>query len=118
MCFHRNNSLFELFRLEEKGKRASSLNETVCLLGLRSNNQRTHTKHSCCGLTTDISQVIQSIVIEGNDERLFGLHSKVCVKNSVSVCVCLYSLCIFPQKIQLFSCRMKLTPFHRHFKSN
>lgn len=36
----------------------------------------THTKHSCCGLTTDISQVIQSIVIEGNDERLFGLQLK------------------------------------------
>lgn len=47
-----------------------------------------------------------------------GYNSKVCVRNSVSVCVCLYSLCIFPQKIQLFSCRMKLAPFHRHFKSN
>lgn len=56
----------------------------------------THTKHSCCGLTADISKVIQSIV-RGKWWKAVWVTFQKCLgtDDSVSACVCLYRLCIY-----------------------
>lgn len=116
-AFPGNNSLLNYLGLRKKANEC--LFEWNCApFGTAIKQSATHTKHICCGLTTDVSQVIQSIV-RGKWWKAVWVTYQKCLSTDDSVCprVCLYCLCIFPQKIQLFSCRMKLAPFHRYFKS-
>lgn len=107
-AFTGNNSLLNYLGLRKKANECL-FEWNRAPFGTAIKQSATHTKHICCGLTTDVSQVIQSIVIEGNDERLFGLHIKsasaltiLCVPVFVSI-ACVYFLKKFSSSLAEWS---------------
>jgi len=102
------------FRLEEKGKRVSLWMKPWAFWDCDQTSSNTHQAHLLWPHHRHLSGDTK-YRHRGNWWKAVWVTKQKCLStdDSVSACVFLYCLCIFPpKKNQLFSCRMKLAPFH------